>query len=63
MNTIQEKRIWKDLGAGLVLRRSSPEDAEALVAFDSCYLSDGGPDQPDARLAAWVAHGSRYTFW
>ncbi len=54
MNNVQEKKILKDLGAGLILRRSSPEDAEALASFDSAYLGDDGPEKPDDRLGAWV---------
>jgi hypothetical protein len=54
MSKVQEKQILKDLGAGLILRRSSPEDADALAAFDASYLSDDGPEHPDERIGAWV---------
>ncbi|MBN1453519.1 MAG: GNAT family N-acetyltransferase [Anaerolineales bacterium] len=54
MSTIQEKIILKDLGAGLILRRSTPEDADALADFNAHVHSDDGPDKPDERLAAWT---------
>ena len=54
MNTLQEKIILKDLGAGLILRRSSPEDADALADFNARVHSDDGPEKPDERLAAWT---------
>lgn len=55
----------RELGDGLLLRRSSPEDAEALAAFNARIHSDDGPDQPDERLAAWtndLLKGSHPTF-
>jgi len=54
MNTIQEKTVLKDLGAGLILRRSMPEDADALADFNARVHSDDGPEKPDERLAAWT---------
>ena len=52
MNTTQEKVILKDLGAGLILRRSSPEDADALSAFNG---EIHGEDEMDRqRVAAWT---------
>jgi GNAT superfamily N-acetyltransferase len=54
MNTTQEKVILKDLGAGLILRRSSPEDADTLADFNARIHSDDGPEKPDERLAAWT---------
>lgn len=44
----------KDLGAGLILRRSSPQDADALANFNARIHSDDGFDKPDERLAAWT---------
>ncbi len=49
----QAKTFIKDIGAGLILRRSSPEDAEALAAFCAEIHSDD-PGQPDAIIAAWT---------
>jgi len=46
--------LIKDLGDGLILRRASPADAEALSQFNARIHSDDGPDQPDERLAAWT---------
>jgi hypothetical protein len=54
MNSVREKKILKDLGAGLILRRSVPDDAEALADFNSRIHSDNGPDKPDERIAAWT---------
>jgi hypothetical protein len=54
MNTTQEKMIIKELGAGLTLRRSTPEDADALADFNAGIHSNDGPDKPDERLAAWT---------
>ena len=44
----------RDLGDGLVLRRSTPADAAALGAFNARIHSDEGADKPDARLDAWT---------
>jgi GNAT superfamily N-acetyltransferase len=46
--------LLRDLGDGLILRRSTPADAEALADFNSALLSDDGPAAPDARIAAWT---------
>jgi hypothetical protein len=54
MNNVQEKKILKDLGAGLILRRSTPEDADTLAEFNAMIHSDDGPDKPDERLAVWT---------
>lgn len=50
----QNKKIIRDLGNGLVLRRSSLADVEALADFCSRIHSDAGYDQPDLYIAAWV---------
>jgi len=44
----------RDLGDGLILRRSTPADAEPLADFCGRIHSDDGPDKPDARIAAWT---------
>src|SRR5574342_812775 len=49
-----KKPILRELGDGLILRRSSPADAEALADFCARIHSDNGPDQPDLRVGAWV---------
>jgi GNAT superfamily N-acetyltransferase len=46
--------ILRDLGDGLILRRSSPTDAEALADFCGRIHSDAGFDQPDLYIAAWT---------
>ncbi|HSJ56276.1 MAG TPA: GNAT family N-acetyltransferase [Anaerolineae bacterium] len=44
----------RDLGNGLLLRRSTPDDTEALVAFHSnVHTADDPPDEV-ALIAAWV---------
>jgi Acetyltransferase (GNAT) domain len=44
--------ILRDLGNGLILRRSSPEDADALAEFNRAIHSDNEPD--GECLAAWT---------
>ena len=48
------KETLRDLGDGLVLRRSTAADAEALAEFNARIHSDFGPDQPDEHVAAWT---------
>ncbi len=43
-----------ELGEGLILRRSSAEDAVALADFNARVHSDEGIDKPDGRLWAWT---------
>lgn len=43
-----------DLGGGLLLRRSTSADTEALAVFNSRIHSDDGPEKPDAGLAVAV---------
>ena len=50
----QTKNIIRDLGDGLILRRSSAADADALADFCSRIHSDAGFDQPDLYIAAWT---------
>ncbi len=48
----QQKTILRDLGNGLIMRRSVPEDAEALAEFNGKIHGD---DELDAqRIAAWT---------
>ena len=54
MKTIQEKTIIKNLGAGLILRRSTSDDADALADFNASIHSDDGPEKTDERLGAWT---------
>jgi hypothetical protein len=44
----------RDLGDGLVLRRSTLADAVKLGEFNSRIHSDDGPEKPDARLTWWT---------
>jgi hypothetical protein len=48
------QKILRDLGDGLILRRSTPADAEPLADFCGRIHSDDGPNKPDARIAAWT---------
>ena len=55
MNTnLRSTNILRELGDGLVMRRSTPADADALTEFNSTIHSDFGPDKPDERIGAWV---------
>jgi hypothetical protein len=51
-------RMARDLGGGLILRRASREDAEAVAAFNSrVHLSSGGPfeqREPHRGVAAFT---------
>lgn len=59
----QSRAILRDLGGGLILRRSTPDDAEALAEFNSAIHSD---DEQDGHcLASWtrdLLSGSHPTF-
>jgi hypothetical protein len=44
----------QDLGAGLVLRRSTSADAQALSEFNARIHSDDGPESPDERVGVWT---------
>ena len=48
------KQIIKELGDGLVLRKSSVEDAEALADFNARVHSDFGPDTPSEEIRVWT---------
>ena len=50
----QTKNIIRDLGDGLILRRSSSADADALADFCGRIHSDAGFDKPDPYIAAWT---------
>jgi hypothetical protein len=50
----KENKILRDLGEGLLLRRSTAADADALADFNASLHSDDGPEKPDERLAAWT---------
>ena len=50
----QAYTILRDLGDGLILRRSTPDDAEALAAFNARIHSDAGPEHPSVGIAAWT---------
>jgi hypothetical protein len=49
-----EQIIIRDLGDGLILRRSTPADAEKLGEFNAHIHSDEGWDKPDERVRWWT---------
>jgi hypothetical protein len=53
-NSENSTSLPRDLGDGLILRRSTPEDAATLGAFNARIHSDIGPDTPDPRVEAWT---------
>jgi len=50
----QSDAIIRALDDGLVLRRSSGADADALAEFNARIQTDFGPDHPDERVGAWA---------
>ena len=48
----QQQIILRDLGNGLVLRRSTSEDADALAEFNGKI--HGEDEQDRQRIAAWT---------
>jgi hypothetical protein len=51
MPDTQHNTLPRDLGNGLILRRSSPADADKLFEFNSTIHGDDGPDE---RIGQWV---------
>jgi len=51
---MSSEEIIRDLGDGLVLRRASAADAEALAAFNADLHRDEGETQPDQGIAIWT---------
>lgn len=49
---MQDERFIRDLGGGLVMRRSTPADADALAEFNAKTHSDNEAD--GMRVAAWT---------
>jgi GNAT superfamily N-acetyltransferase len=47
-------QIIKDLGDGLILRRATPDDTEALVAFNGRVHADPDSEEEFKGVAAWV---------
>jgi hypothetical protein len=46
--------VLLDLGDGLILRRATPEDSEALVAFNSWIHGNLETEKPDERVGVWT---------
>jgi hypothetical protein len=51
---LKNRPILRNLGEGLILCHSTPDDAEALAEFNSRIHSDDGFDKPDERIGAWT---------
>ena len=51
---MQPNPILRDLGNGLILRRSTIADTEKLVNFNSKIHSEQGPETPDTRVGVWT---------
>jgi len=52
MQVTHTAEIIRDLGDGLVLRRTTPADADALAAFNSRLHSQR--EEPDLRIGVWT---------
>ncbi|MCJ7751363.1 MAG: GNAT family N-acetyltransferase [Armatimonadetes bacterium] len=50
----EKKAIIRDLGDGLVLRRATPADTEALARFNCAVHCGPGSGEPPEATAAWV---------
>ena len=51
---IQSQPILRELGDGLVLRRSTPADADALADFNAMIHNDDKTQERDERVGAWT---------
>jgi hypothetical protein len=49
-----ENTFLKDLGDGLILRRATPSDGEALAAFNHNIHRHDDTGEPDERVAVWT---------
>jgi RimJ/RimL family protein N-acetyltransferase len=54
MSTADTSTIIATLDDGLILRRATPADADALTAFHAGILKEEGEDGPSPYTAAWV---------
>jgi hypothetical protein len=50
----QAHTILRDLGDGLILRRATPDDAEALATFNAHIHRTASSEQPHMGIAAWT---------
>ena len=48
------QKIIRDLGDGLILRRSSADDAQRLVEFNGNLHREPGAQEPEEHVATWV---------
>lgn len=54
-NRVKSESLPRDLGDGLVLRRATTADTEALVAFNGLIHAGPNATEPDLQIAAWVS--------
>jgi hypothetical protein len=54
LSSNNEPAVLRTLQDGLILRRATAADVEALVEFNSRVHSDDGPEHPDERVGAWT---------
>ncbi|MFL7807154.1 MAG: GNAT family N-acetyltransferase, partial [Anaerolineae bacterium] len=50
----QVEAFPRDLGDGLILRRATPADVDALADFNAQIHRDRGMEEPNPRVRAWV---------
>jgi hypothetical protein len=51
---LDEQTIVRDLGGGLILRKSTPADADRLAAFNGYIFRDLETNTPQRGIAAWT---------
>ena len=51
---LNNRPILRNLGDGLILCRTTTDDADALAEFNSRIHSDDGFEKPDVRVGAWT---------
>lgn len=51
---VHSQPVLRDLGEGLILRRSTPADADALADFNSFIHNDSDQQERDEHIAAWT---------
>ena len=54
MNIASGKGAAMDLGDGLLLRRATQQDVDALSAFNGRIHRPDVSEEPDERIAAWT---------
>lgn len=52
--SVQPNTILRDLGDGLILRRSTPQDADALADFNATIHTDSDQQAPNEGVGVWT---------